>query len=216
MPADNRPQSKFFDIRRFPMDLGRVVCACLPLFFRLKRIRPSGERYTERLRGGAILAANHTSFADPFVVGVTFWYRRVFFLVAEVVMKNPIVATLLKGIGCIKVERNIADIEAIKKSVAILKSGRVLTIFPQGGISVEENVTDIKSGAALMALQAGVPIIPMYIHKRPHWYNRRRVVIGDTIYPEQICTKKIPSTKDIAAITACLSDEMNRCKEATP
>ena len=210
----DRKKPKLFDIHRLSMDIGRIVCAPLPLILRLKRITPEGEKYREKLCSGAIVAANHTSFCDPFVVGVTFWYRRVFFMAAEVVMKNKLVAFLLKGIGCIKIDRNKADLEAIKKCVSVLKEGRVLSVFPQGGISDEGSMSDIKSGAVLMALQANVPIVPMYIHQRRRWYLRRTVVIGKTISPSEMCAKKMPSLKDISTITDAVLYEMNRCKES--
>lgn len=202
---------KLFDLKRFPQDLARLVCVPLLLFLRPKRLTPEGEKYKEKLKGGAILAANHTSFFDPFAVGVTFWYRRIFFFVAEVVMRGKFRPVLLKGVGCIKVERSIADVEAIKKAIEILSEGRPLTVFPQGGISEGEEINSLKSGAVLMALRAGVPIIPMYICKRNHWYERLTVVIGKTIYPSQMITKKIPSTADIERISNALLEEMNRC-----
>ena len=206
-------KARLFDIRHFPMDLGRLVCSCLPLVFRLKRVTADGKPYKQHLRGGAIVAANHTSMADPFLVGITFWYRRMYCLAAEVVMKNPVIATLSKGMGCIKVDRNIADIEAIKKSVSVLKEGHVLAMFPQGQITVSDEVDTVKSGAVLIALQAGVPIIPMFITKRKHWYNHRTVVIGEKIVPSEICGKKMPSTADIEMVTDLLAQRLQQCKD---
>ena len=191
--------------------MARLVCLPLLLFLRPKKLTPEGEKYRENLVGGAILSANHTSFFDPFAVGVSFWYRRIFFFVAEIVMRGKFRPILLKGVGCIKVERSIADVEAIKKAIAILKEGHPLTVFPQGGISDESEVSALKSGAVLMALQAGVPIIPMHIYKRKKWYDRLTVVIGKTIYPNEMITKKIPSTADIERISEALLEEMNRC-----
>lgn len=208
---ESKLKAKLFNIKLFPMDLARVVCALLPLLFRLKKVTPTGEKYREVLRGGAVIAANHTSFADPLVVGVTFWYRRMFFLVADVVMKGRVVSALLRGAGAIKIKREIADVEAIKKSVDVLKQGQLLTVFPQGRIVKDDDVENIKSGAVLMALQAGVPIIPMHIFKREHWYSRRKVVIGNAIDPKEICKKKMPTTNDIKEITDILMEEMSRC-----
>lgn len=208
----DKNKSRNFGLKYLPMDLARIVCSCLIPVFRMKRVTPDGEKYTHKIKGGAIAAANHTSFGDPFMVGIAFWYRRMFFLAAEAVMKNKLIYFLLRGAGCIKVERSIADIEAIKKCVGVLKKGHLLGVFPQGGIDNEENLDKLKSGAILMSMQADVPIIPMYLCPRQHWYTRRTVVIGETIYPNRICTKKMPSTKDISEITDLLMAEMNRCK----
>lgn len=200
-----------FDIKHLPMDAGRIVCSVLVPIFRIRRLTPSGEKYTKKLKGGAILAANHSSFADPFIVGVTFWYRRLYMLVAEVVMGGKLRSALLRGMGAIRVDRNIADIEAIKKSVSVLKAGYPLTVFPQGGIIEDDGAVSVKSGAVLIALQAGVPIVPMYIAKKAHWYSRTTVVIGDEIDPKAMLTKKMPSTADIERISAALADGINQC-----
>ena len=205
---------RLFDFRHLPMDIARLVCSVLPLILRIKRRTPEGEKYRKRIKGGAVVAANHTSFADPFIVGVTFWYRRLYFLVAEIVMKGKLRSLLLKGVGAIKIDRKSADIEAINKSIKKLEEGYLLTIFPQGGISREDDIDTIKSGAVLMAIRAGTPIIPMHIMPRNRWYNMHTVVIGETIDPRDFCQKKIPSTTDINNITNALFNELNRCKNA--
>lgn len=212
MQKNNAKKGGFF--RQLPMDIARVVCAVLIPVFRIKRLTPDGEKYTEKIKGGAIIAANHTSFLDPFIVGVTFWYRRMHMLVAEVVMGGKLRSILLKGVGGIKIDRNTADLEAIKESVGVLQSGRLLAIFPQGGIDKQDNVDTIKSGAVFMALRAGVPIIPMYIKPKTHWYDRITVVIGETVYPSKLCTKKMPSVADTENITKVLAENLARCKEA--
>ncbi len=209
-----KAQHRLFDLRHVPMDMARLVCSVLVPIMRIKKITPDGKKYTAKIKGGAIIAANHTSFADPFIVGISFWYRRLHFLVAEVVMKGKLRSSLIRGVGGIKIDRNAADIEAINKSVSKLKSGYLLAIFPQGGIQKEDNVDTIKSGAVLMALRAGVPIVPMHIMSRPRWYNRRTVVIGETINPADYCSKQMPSTADIKNITDALLAELNRCKSA--
>lgn len=203
---------KLFNIKRLPMDLARLVCAPLLLLYRMKRLTPTGKKYKGRIHGGAILAANHSGFSDPFLVGAALWYRRTFFLAAETVMKGKLRSWLLGGVGCIRIDRNEADIEAIRKSVGVLKEGHLLTVFPQGGITEGDDVQALKSGTVLIALQAGVPIVPMHIYPKKHWYSRRTVVIGNTINPKDYIQKKFPSTADIDRISQVLLEEMNRCK----
>lgn len=205
-------KAKLFDIKRFPQDMARLVCSVLLPVYRMKRLTPEGEKYRGRIKGGAIIAANHTSFEDPFLVGVAFWYRRMFFLAADVVMGSKFRAMLLRGVGVIEIKREIADIEAIRKVVDVLKQGRLLSVFPQGSIQEETAFESVKSGAVLMALQAGVPIIPMHIFPREHWYSRRKVVIGEAVDPKDHIKKKFPTTADIDHITTVLLNEMNRCK----
>ena len=199
---------RLFNIKRLPMDIARIVCIPLFLVFRIKKITPDGKPYKQKIKGGAIIAANHSSFADPFIVGVTFWYRRLFFLMAEVVMGGRLRSTLLKGVGGIKIDRGTADIEAIKKSVGVLKDGHLLSVFPQGGIIRDGEGEALKSGSVLMAMQADVPIIPIYICKRKSAFERVKVIVGSEIRPKEICPKRFPSTQDMANVTEVLAKEM--------
>lgn len=202
---------KLFNLRRLPMDIARLVCSPLLLLFRMKRLTPNAEPYKTRIRGGAILAANHTAFADPFLLGVAVWYRRMFFMAAEVVMKGKLRSWLLKGVGAIRIDRNGTDIEAVRKAVEVLKEGHLLAIFPQGGITEGDTIQSLKSGVVLIALQAGVPIVPMHICPRKRWYERRVVVVGDALDPKEYIQKKFPSTADIERVSQKLMEEMNRC-----
>ena len=206
--AAKKPISR---LRLIAMDIARLVCAPLLLVYRMKRLTPEGAPYTQRIRGGAILAVNHNSFADTFLAGVAVWYRRMFFLAAEVVMRGKLKSWLIKGVGGIKIDRNATDIDAIRESVNILKAGKLLTIFPEGGIQEQDEVHALKAGAVLIALQAGVPIIPMYICPPKRWYHRRVMVIGNAIDPKTYIKNKFPSTKDIEQVSQLLREEMNRC-----
>ena len=197
--------------RLLAMDMARIVCIPLLLVFRMKRLTPEGKPYKNKIRGGAIMAANHTSFADPFLVGVAVWYRRLHFLAAEAVMKGKLRTWLLTGVGAIRIDRNETDIEAIRKATNVLKEGRLLAVFPQGSITRQSEVQSVKAGAVLIALQAGVPIIPMHIQPKKHWYSRRVVVIGEPIDPRKYIQKKFPSTADIQQVSELLMEQMNRC-----
>jgi 1-acyl-sn-glycerol-3-phosphate acyltransferase len=204
-------KAKLFNPKLFPMDLARVIFSSLPLVFRVRRLTPDGKKYKGKIRGGAIVAANHNAFSDSMVLFVAFWYRRLFFMVADVVMKTKLRAALIRGIGGIEIVREIADLQAIKKAVGVLKEGHLLAIFPQGRIMKQGEVDNVKHGTVLMALQAGVPIYPTYIYPRKHFFSRYTVVIGDPIYPNELCKRKIPSTADIERISEVLRQEMNRC-----
>lgn len=206
-------KAKVFDIRCLLQDTSRLVLLALTPILRVKKYDIDGKAYKRKLRGGAIVVSNHVGFSDPIMLANAFWYRRMFFLAAEIVMKNPVIAFLLKSAGCIKIDRNISDIEAIRKAVSILKDGRLLAVFPQGGIHDTGSITEIKAGAILLAIQAGVPIIPSYSEKRKHWFNRRKTVIGEAIDPKAFCGKKLPSMADINKISETLIERIELCRE---
>ena len=190
----------------------RLFYMIFNIAYRPKRVDINGEKYRDKIKDGSVFVVNHGGFGDPVALGVCFFYRRVHFLTAEVIMKKKFIGTLLKGMGCIKIDRNISDIEAIKKCVLVLKKGKRLVLFPQGGIDRSGGIEEIKSGAVLIALQAGVPIVPLFTLKREHWYQRRLYVIGNDINCKDFCSKKIPSMNDINNISNEIKDQLEKLK----
>lgn len=210
MKSKKSPEkAKLFNPKLFPMDLARVVCACLPLVFNIKKIYAT-DKAKEKLKGRALLVANHSCFRDPLIASCCFWYRRVFYLAAENVMKNRFVSALLKGVGCIKINRNICDIESIKKAVNTLKDGHILTVFPQGGIQGEEDINTIKSGVVFMAMQSKSPIVPCYIHSGK-LTERICVVIGEPITFS--FKNAFPSMKELDDFALLVLEKMQECKK---
>lgn len=210
--AKNKFQ-RIFNIKKFPMDLGRLCISVLPLYYRMKKHYVSEDaKKSLKISGGAILVANHTGFADPFKVNSCIWHRRTHFIAAQEVMKKGLINVLLKGMGCIKIRRNIFDIECIKKSVNTLKDGYLLAMFPQGSITKDGSLDAIKSGAVLIASQADVPIIPIYISKRKHFWQRTHVAIGELFYCKDYVSKKMLTAKDISEITQHLLEKTIECK----
>ncbi len=203
-------KKRIFSIKHLPMDIGRIICTPLPLIFNIKKIYIT-DKARKKVRSSAIIAANHVSFADPLLIASSFWYRRMFYLAAETVMKNKFLKFLLKGIGCIEINRNICDMNAIRKVVSVLKSGHTVSIFPQGGIDREEDLSAIKSGIILMALQSKSPIIPVYVHKKEGFFDRNCIVIGEPI--DLFSDDILPTMKDIQNLSDIVYNKMNECKE---
>ena len=201
---------KIFRIDKLPMDLARIVMLILIPFYRIRRVYLGSEEQVKALRDGVILAANHTSFQDPFVITAAFWKRRVFYVVGEAVMSSRIRNFFLKAAGCIRIDRNITDTKAIKECVAVLKEGFALELFPQGGIGEDENA--FKSGVALIASLAKVPILPMFVVRRKNIFRRQTLVIGDPFYCSDYCAKKLPSVQDLEMITEKLFEKYEECK----
>lgn len=200
-------------LRYLPLDMSRAVCLTLLPVFRPKKLHVSGKKYGKNPKGGAIIAANHTGFSDPFRLTTCFMSRRLFYLAAKEVMINRFLGFLLKGAGCISIDREQSDIDAIRKCVGILKDGKYLAIFPEGSIQSTNDISKLKSGSVLIALQAGVPIVPMYTQKRKHWWHRTLCVIGNPLNCRELCPKKFPSVADLEELSNKLQEKMEECKK---
>ena len=88
-----------------------------------------------------------------------------------------------KKILCIKIDKENISIDSYKEIVSTLKDNKMVTIFPEGHIANnDDNMVDaFKSGVILMAKQANVPIVPVYVIKREKWWHRQKLVVGEPI-----------------------------------
>ncbi len=192
------------------MDVGRITYWVFRVIPGVKVVKTDEYR---KIKGPAIIVANHTGLADPHTVGASFPTRRVHFMVSKEVMNVRGRRIFLKGMGCIPVDRGIFDLESVKKCIAILKEGYMLGIFPQGTIVHSDDVDAIKSGASLMAFKADVPVIPMYISPKEGKKHRKTVVIGGPIYPKDVSQGKRPSNADLNIFTENIRQKMVECKD---
>jgi 1-acyl-sn-glycerol-3-phosphate acyltransferase len=128
--------------------------------------------YTEGLEnipehGGAILASNHLSFCDSFFMPVLVRRRVTFLAKAEYFttggIKGWFSRAFFSGIGQVPIDRDDTDAArgALTAGIRILKAGQLLGIYPEGTRSPDGRLYKGKTGVARMALEAGVPVIPV-------------------------------------------------------
>jgi 1-acyl-sn-glycerol-3-phosphate acyltransferase len=114
--------------------------------------------------GGYVLAAGHLSNLDPWALGLAIWPRRFLrFMAKSELFWFPLVL-IVKGAGAFKVNRGQADLEAIETAVRLARAGNVIAMFPEGtrrrkGIR-KKYEAGAHSGAARIAIEAGVPLVP--------------------------------------------------------
>lgn len=112
--------------------------------------------------GGAVLASNHISYLDFIFVGTPPWIaqkRLTRFMAKESVFRNNVSGPLMRGMHHIPVDRE-AGANSMRHAVDALRAGELVGMFPEATISQSFVVKDMKTGAARMAAEAGVPLIP--------------------------------------------------------
>ena len=123
------------------------------------RVRIHGSRHVPA-SGPVILAANHIGLIDgPALVALT---RRLTFAMAKNELFNGVGGRLLTYVGQIPVARREPDLRAIDRAVQVLRSGRVLAVFPEGRRTGGE-VLEARGGAAYLAMVSGAPVVPVAI-----------------------------------------------------
>jgi 1-acyl-sn-glycerol-3-phosphate acyltransferase len=132
----------------------------------LFRLRSSGTEHLPR-EGGYVLSANHLSNFDPWPLGLPlFPQRQIRFMAKSELFRSPLWPILRFG-GAFEVRRGEGDRKAIETAVRLAKEGEVVAIFPEGtrrakGL-VKKHQARPHTGAARVALEAGVPLIPAAI-----------------------------------------------------
>src|SRR3954452_15457473 len=146
--------------------------------------------------GGAVLCSNHVSFFDFTFLGLAALpqHRLVRFMAKASVFAHWLAGPFMRAMQHIPVDRT-AGAAAFDAAVRALKDGQVVGVFPEATISSSFTVKDLKAGAARMAVDAGVPIIPAAVwggHRvatKGHKVDLRRdvavtVILGEPIVPE--------------------------------
>ena len=114
--------------------------------------------------GGAVLACTHVSYLDFIFVGLGAYPTRrlVRFMAKKPVFDNKVSGTLMRGMHHIPVDRR-AGAGAYDAALDALKDGELVGMFPEATISRSFEVKDLKTGAARLARDAGVPLLPVTV-----------------------------------------------------
>jgi len=170
------------------------------LFFRVSRI---GREHIPA-EGGFVIAANHRSFLDPFLIGIM--VRRPIYFVAkrELFTKRP-VAWLLNNLGAFPIDRGVADQDAMATARVVLERGDGLLVFPEGTRTRPGALGAPRRGVGRLALETGVPVVPLALigteAVRRGWRVRPHKVRVRAGRPLTFPRVDVPSPQLAAAVT---------------
>lgn len=112
--------------------------------------------------GGAIIASNHRSFLDPFIIG-TMARRPMYYIAKEELFCNRVLSWLLAALGAFPVARGRGDAEMIDTATQLLARGELVLIFPEGTRTRPGPLGSPRRGVGRLALGSGAPVIPVAI-----------------------------------------------------
>jgi 1-acyl-sn-glycerol-3-phosphate acyltransferase len=155
----------------------------------LHRIRVEGRENVPD--GGCLIVSNHVSFMDPTTVG---WAvaREIFYLGRKSLFKPPFWSRFLPICNVLPIDRDGHDIAGLRRIIRMLREGHGVLLFPEGTRSNDGTIQASEPGAGLIALKAGVPILPVRIfgtfeslsrHTKRLRLHPIRVVIGQPYLP---------------------------------
>jgi 1-acyl-sn-glycerol-3-phosphate acyltransferase len=174
-----------------------------PVVRGLFRLRTTGLERLPR-QGGFVLGVNHVSNIDPWAVGIPLWPGRRLRWMGKVELFKPVLGTLLRAGGAFPVRRGEGDVQAIQTAIRVCRDGDVLVMFPEGtrrqkGLRKRFQPRP-HTGAARIALAAGVPLIPAAVAgtERLARLSPIRVVYGDPIPLDDLETMSRRDAAEVA------------------
>lgn len=169
-------------------------------------------------QGPCILVSNHQSSVDPFILAAS-THRILSFLIAAEYYAIPGLRWFFRWMHCIPVQRGGADVASLRQALKALKQGRVLGIFPEGGI--ERGFDRARPGVGYLAWRSGAPVFPACVSGTPRvgsvWKalltpSRSKVRFGGPL-PFARDKGEVRNRDSISAWTAEILDAVDRLRE---
>jgi glycerol-3-phosphate dehydrogenase (NAD(P)+) len=124
-------------------------------WFRLRR-----EGHEHIPDGKVILAANHRSFLDPFILG-TCLRRPIYFVAKKELFDKPWQGWFLNCLGAFPIKRGESDEDSVATALALLERGEAVVIFPEGTRQRTGPLREPRRGVGRLALESGAPVVPV-------------------------------------------------------
>lgn len=178
-----RPRGRYYSFLKFFFTV--------PVSF-MCNIRPVHPENEPQLSDGAFLIlSNHRVWADPVYICLAMKNLHPHFMAKKELFKIPLISPLIRALGAYPVNRGGADVGAIRHTIELLKHGISVGMFPQGhrydGVDARE--TPVKNGAAMIAIRAGVPVLPVFIrvkNNKMRHFCKKEIIFGKPITIEEM------------------------------
>jgi 1-acyl-sn-glycerol-3-phosphate acyltransferase len=135
----------------------RVLCRIIGVTF--FSIRCLGRQHLPA-QGPVLVCANHQSYFDPVIVGLTF-NRRLNYLARQTLFRSQSFAWLIDVLGAIPINREGTGLAGLKEGLRRIKEGEMLLIFPEGTRTRDGSVGPFQPGFLMLARRGGVALLPV-------------------------------------------------------
>lgn len=157
--------------------------------------------------GSAVLCANHIHMLDSVSI-VIHIKRMIYIMVKKELMSSKIGNWFFNKLGCFAVDRGKGDMKAIESAENHLKDGDLLLIFPEGKRNGMAKGEKMKKGAAMIAIQAKAPIIPIGIEGSFKPFTKVKIRVGKPMDMTEYFAKEEVNARDFITLTNKMKDEI--------
>jgi long-chain acyl-CoA synthetase len=148
-----------------------------------------------------LICPNHQSFLDPFVLCSTYpfhIFRNIFHVGAKMFFQTALMRFIAKMLNVVPIDQDTQLMRAMKAGAIGLKNGKILNIYPEGERAFDGNLHEFKKGAAILATEMELPIVPVALDGLQNVWARRswrirpakvRIRIGSPFFPNDLISK---------------------------
>lgn len=164
-------------------------------------------------KGAAVLCSNHVHLLDSVAI-VTHNKRMIYIMAKEELFKSKFGNYLFKNVGAFPVSRGKGDVEAIETANTHLNDGDLLLVFPEGTRNGLAKGIKFKKGAAYMAIQSKVPIIPIGVSGKFKPFSKIRINIGKPIDIQEYIDEEKVDPRKVITLTKKVESEVIALRDA--
>lgn len=206
---------------RFILWFVKITGFPIQYFYFRKKVYYESVNSPRKIKGAALIVSNHTSVYDYPLIMYTFLKRSIRTLVAkEIFEKNWFMNIFMKAMGGIKVERQSYDFSFMPKMIQCLNKDQVGLVFPEARIPKSDEREDFlpfKPSYVYLALESGVPIIPIYTNGIYGKLKREKnscakIIVGDPIYPRELLSNDRSEKENIEWINNYVRDYIKKLR----
>lgn len=188
----------------------------------LFRMEVKGSEVLTRLKPPYLICPNHQSYIDPLLVCSNYplsVLQNVFHVGAAMYFTNVAMAQLARLINVIPIDPDLQLVRAMRAGAAGLRAGKILNIYPEGQRSFDDQLQEFKKGAAILATELNVPIVPVAIDgayriwPRKSWrFRLAKVMIsfGEPIEAGKTAPGETDEEINYERVTALLKERIQR------
>ncbi len=161
----------------------------IPFYFLVKPFRFYGKEKVPK--GACVFVGNHYTLFDIVYPASTTW-EGIHFLSKKENAQAPILGSLCRAVKVISVNRDGNDVRALLDCFKCLKNGEKISVYPEGTRNkTDAEMLPFKHGAAVMAIKAKVPIVPMMLYSKPRFFRCAHILVGDPVDLSEFYDKKL-------------------------
>lgn len=196
-----------------------VVYRCFNLFCRVfMRLEIEGIENLKKVERPYLICPNHQSFLDPFVLCSNYplsVFRNIFHVGASMFFKSRFMQFVAKMLNVVPIDQDTQLLRAMKAGAIGLKNGMILNIYPEGERAFDGNLHEFKKGAAILATELELPIVPVALDGLQNVWARRswkirpakvKIRIGQPFYASDVQSTASVDQEDHESKTAISDD----------